>query len=77
MKVYSPAGDLEIFIRDAIVEEDSVALYAEMGIWQYKIYLSSSDFRLFFSLFFRYPILLFLLKLPFQSIFRHGKNKKS
>ena len=75
MKVSSSAGDMEIFIKDkAIIVKDTVILNAEMGVWQFQIYLSPGDIRFFFSLIFSFPVLLFLIKLPFQYIFRPIKN---
>ena len=75
MKVSSSAGDMEILVKDkAIIVKDTVILNAEMGVWQFQIYLSPGDFRFFFSLIFSSPVLLFLMKLPFQCIFRLIKN---
>ena len=75
MKVSSSAGDMDVLIKDqAIVVKDAVILNAEMGVWQFQIYLSPSDFRFFFSLIFSSPVLLFLIKLPFQYIFSQTKK---
>ena len=75
MKVSSSAGDMEVLIKDkAIIVKDAVLLNAEMGVWQFQIYLRPRDFRFFFSLIFSSPVLLFLIKLPFQYIFRQIKK---
>lgn len=75
MKVSSSAGDMEVFIKDkAIIVEDAVLLNAEMGVWQFQIYLSPGDFRLFFSLIFSRAVLTFLIKSLFQYIFRQIKK---
>ncbi len=75
MKISSSAGDMEVFIKDkAIIVEDAVLLNAEMGVWQFQIYLSPGDFRLFFSLIFSRAVLTFLIKSLFQYIFRQIKE---
>jgi len=75
VKVASSAGDLEVFIKDkARIVEDTVLLNAEMGVWQFQIYLSAGDFRFFFSLIFSSTVLLFLIKQPFLYIFRQIKK---
>ena len=74
MKVSSTAGDLDVFIKDnARIVGDAVLLNAEMGVWQFQIYLSPGDFKFFFSLIFSSTVLPFLIKLPFQYIFRQIK----
>jgi hypothetical protein len=75
VKISSSAGDMEVFIKDkAIIVEDAVLLNAEMGVWQFQIYLSPGDFRLFFSLIFSRAVLTFLIKSLFQYIFRQIKE---
>ncbi len=75
MKISSSAGDMEVFIKNMPkVVEDTVLLNAEMGVWQFQIYLSPGDFRLFFSLIFSSAVLLFLIKQPFLYIFRQIKK---
>ena len=75
MKVSSTAGDLDVFIKDkARIVGDTVLLNAEMGVWQFQIYLSPGDFRLFFSLIFSRAVLTFLIKQPFLYIFRQIKK---
>jgi len=74
VKVSSTAGDLDVFIKDnARIVGDTVLLNAEMGVWQFQIYLSPGDFKFFFSLIFSSTVLPFLIKLPFQYIFRQIK----
>ncbi|MFA9408966.1 MAG: hypothetical protein ACERKJ_09040 [Candidatus Dadabacteria bacterium] len=75
MKVSSTAGDLDVSIKDnARIVGDTVLLNAEMGVWQFQIYLSPGDFRFFFSLIFSRTVLLFLIKQPFLYIFRQIKK---
>ena len=75
MKVSSTAGDLDVFIKDnARIVGDTVLLNAEMGVWQFQIYLSPGDFRFFFSLIFSSTVLTFLIKQPFLYIFRKIKK---
>lgn len=75
MKVSSTAGDLDVSIKDnARIVGDTVLLNAEMGVWQFQIYLSPGDFRFFFSLIFSRTVLLFLIKQPFLYISRQIKK---
>jgi len=66
MKVVSPAGDFEITIQDSLVEEDSIVLKGQMGVWDSKIYLKPKDLLIFTSMLVRPSIILFLLKQPFK-----------
>lgn len=72
MRVSSPAGDFEILVKDAGVEGEFVVLKGQIGVWDSKIYLSPNDLWLFASILFRPSILLFLLKLPFRSLFKRS-----
>jgi len=75
VKVSSTAGDLDVSIKDnARIVGDTVLLNAEMGVWQFQIYLSPGDFRFFFSLIFSRTVLLFLIKQPFLYISRQIKK---
>lgn len=69
MKVISPAGDFEITVKDSSVEGDFVVLSGQMGVWDSKIYLTPSDIWQFTSIFLRPSVLLFILKMPFKSLF--------
>ena len=62
MKVVSPAGDFEITIEDSSVEQDSIVLKGQMGVWDSKIYLKPSDLFIFASMLIRPAIIVFLLK---------------
>ncbi|HSG32753.1 MAG TPA: hypothetical protein VLB82_14560 [Thermodesulfobacteriota bacterium] len=70
MKVVSPAGDFEITIEDSSVEQDSIVLKGQMGVWDSKIYLKPSDLFIFASMLIRPAIIVFLLKYPFKQIFK-------
>ncbi|NIP30277.1 MAG: hypothetical protein GTN59_06855 [Candidatus Dadabacteria bacterium] len=70
MKVVSPAGDFEIVIQDSLIEEDSIVLKGQMGVWDSKIYLKPSDLLTFTSMLIRPSIIVFLLKYPFKHIFK-------
>jgi hypothetical protein len=72
LRVSSPAGDFEILVKDAGVEGEFVVLKGQIGVWDSKIYLSPNDLWLFASILFRPSILLFLLKLPFRSLFKRS-----
>ncbi|HEX3036927.1 MAG TPA: hypothetical protein VHT73_17710 [Thermodesulfobacteriota bacterium] len=75
MRVTTTAGDFEILLEDATVEGDYIVLKGKMGVWDSKTYLSAGELWLFTSLFLRPSVLLFLLKLPFRSLFGH-KDKE-
>ncbi len=74
MKVVSPAGDFEIKVNDSAVEGDFVVLSGQMGVWDSKIYMAPSDIWQFASIFLRPAVILYLLKLPFKSLF--GSNQR-
>ncbi len=75
MRVSSPAGDFEIVVKDAGIEEDFVVLKGQMGVWDSKIYLSPGDLWLFTSILLRPSILLFLLKLPLRPFLKDSQSK--
>ncbi len=78
MKVISPAGDFEIKVNDSSVEGDFVVLSGQMGVWDSKIYLTPADIWQFASIFLRPSVLLFILKMPFRSLFgSQAGNKKN
>ena len=70
MKVVSPAGDFEITIEDSSVEQDSIVLKGQMGVWDSKIYLKPADLFTFTSMLLRPSIIVFLLKYPFKHFFK-------
>lgn len=74
MKVVSPAGEFEITIQNASIEDGFVVLKGQMGVWDSKIYLSPGDLGLFISIFLRPSIIAFLLKLPFAALFKRTKD---
>jgi hypothetical protein len=76
LKVVSPAGDFEITIKDAGVEEGFVILKGQMGVWDSKIYLSPSDLWLFISIFLRPSIIALVLRLPFRVLFKRAKGSR-
>ena len=76
MKVISPAGEFDFIVKGSSVEDDYVVLKGQMGVWDSKIYLSPSDIWHFVSIFFRLPVLLFLLKFPFRYLFGHEVEKE-
>jgi hypothetical protein len=67
MKITSPAGELNVIIRDTLVENDTVVVNAEVGVWEVRIHLGPRDFRFFFSLLFRRDVLLLLIKQLFPT----------
>ena len=69
MKVSSDAGDFEITIKDASVEGDFVVITGQMGVWDTHIYMTPQDIWKFTSIFLRPAVILYLLKIPFRSLF--------
>lgn len=69
MRVSSDAGDFDITVKDAFVEGDFVVLTGQMGIWDSKIYMTPGDIWQFTSIFLRPAVILYLLKIPFRSLF--------
>ncbi len=77
MKLYGPAGNLEIRIKGVTVRKDLLILNAEMGVWQNTLLMDSSDIRLLVPMFFRFSVLLFIIKSYIRSIFGKDKNSKT
>jgi len=77
MKVISPAGDFEIKVNDSSVEGDYVVLSGQMGVWDSKIYMTPSDIWQFTSIFLRPSVLLYMLKMPFRSLFGTPVKEKN
>ncbi len=74
MKVSSDAGDFEITIKDASVEGDFVVITGQMGVWDTHIYMTPQDIWKFTSIFLRPAVILYLLKIPFRSLFRSSSD---
>lgn len=74
MKVSSDAGDFEITIKDASVEGDFVVITGQMGVWDTHIYMTPQDIWKFISIFLRPAVILYLLKIPFRSLFRSSSD---
>ncbi len=68
MKVSSPAGDFEITVNDATVEDDHIVITGQMGVWDSEIYMKPSDLVSFAKVIMKPKVLLFLLKYPFKKI---------
>jgi hypothetical protein len=77
VKVTNLGGEFRVLLRDARVEEDFVVLKAQIGLWDSKIYVSTDDLLYFTSILLRPSVLLLLLRLPFQYLFRRNKDNKS
>ncbi|MCZ6865631.1 MAG: hypothetical protein O7D98_08465 [Candidatus Dadabacteria bacterium] len=76
MKVSSDAGDFEITIKDASVEGDFVVITGQMGVWDTHIYMSPRDIWKFTSIFLRPAVILYMLKIPFRSLFGSSSDTK-
>jgi hypothetical protein len=74
MKVVSPAGDFEIKVSDSSVEGEFVVLSGQMGVWDSKIYLTPADIWQFASIFLRPAVVIYILKMPFRSLFGGSKG---
>lgn len=77
MRLFSPAGNLEIELIDLVVNDDFIVLSTQMGVWQQTILIDYNDTKKLMSLIFRFSILLFLLKLCFRSLFDFRKRNGS
>jgi hypothetical protein len=69
MKVVSPAGDFEITVNDSMIEDDKIVIMGQMGVWDSKIYMSTSDVLQFGKIFLNPAVILYLIKAPFKSLF--------
>ncbi len=69
MRVSSDAGDFDITIKDSSVEGDFVVITGQMGVWDTHIYMTPQDIWKFTSIFLRPAVILYLLKIPFRSLF--------
>ena len=69
MKVVSPAGDFEITVNESSVEEGKIVIKGQMGVWDSKIYMETSDVLQFTKIFLNPSVILYLLKAPFKSLF--------
>ena len=69
MKVVSPAGDFEIVVNDSTVEKDHIVISGQMGVWDSKIYMKPSDVLTFTKIFLKPSVIIFLIKMPFKSLF--------
>ncbi len=74
MKVSSDAGDFDITIKDAFVEGDFVVITGQMGVWDSHIYMTPQDIWKFTSIFLRPAVILYMLKIPFRSLFGSSSN---
>ncbi|MCZ6639787.1 MAG: hypothetical protein O6830_07470 [Candidatus Dadabacteria bacterium] len=74
MRVSSDAGDFDITIKDASVEGDFVVITGQMGVWDTHIYMTPQDIWKFTSIFLRPAVILYLLKIPFRSLFRSSSD---
>lgn len=69
MKVVSPAGDFEITVNESMIEDDKIVIMGQMGVWDSKIYMSTSDVLQFGKMFLNTAVILYLIKAPFKSLF--------
>lgn len=69
MKVKSPAGEFEITLEEADVEEGRVVVRGRMGVWDSKIYMEPHELAAFLVIMLKPKVLLFLLSLPFRFAF--------
>lgn len=69
MKVVSPAGDFEITVDRSSVEDNKIVITGQMGVWDSKIYMETSDVLQFTKIFLNPSVILYLLMAPFRSLF--------
>ena len=75
MKVSSDAGDFDITVKDASVEGEFVVITGQMGVWDSHIYMTPKDIWKFTTIFLRPDVILYMLKIPFRSLF--GSSSKN
>lgn len=68
MKVSSPAGDFEITVNDATVDDQHIVITGQMGVWDSKIYMKPSDLLSFTKVLLKPKVILFLIKFPFRKL---------
>ncbi|MGH7885543.1 MAG: hypothetical protein ACRENO_07600 [Thermodesulfobacteriota bacterium] len=73
MKVSSPAGDFEITVNDATVDNEHIVITGQMGVWDSKIYMKPSDLLSFTKVILKPKVIFFLIKFPFR-MFLSRKN---
>ncbi|MEM7009802.1 MAG: hypothetical protein AAF462_11780 [Thermodesulfobacteriota bacterium] len=76
MRVSSDAGDFDITVKDASVEGEFVVITGQMGVWDSQIYMTPSDIWKFTSIFLRPSVILYMLKIPFRSLFGSSSSSE-
>ncbi len=76
MKVSSDAGDFDITVKDASVEGEFVVITGQMGVWDSHIYMTPKDIWKFTTIFLRPDVILYMLKIPFRSLFGSSSKKE-
>lgn len=74
MKVLTQSGTFDVSINSVSVEQDVVALNAQMGVWYGSIVLSDDDLWYFTKIFLSPRVLVKVFRAAFRSIFKSGKN---
>ncbi len=77
MRLFGPAGNLEIELIDLVVNDDFISLSTQMGVWRQTVLIDYSDTKKLMTLFFRFSIILFLLKSCIRSLFDFRKKNDS
>jgi len=70
MRLFGPAGNLEIKLNDLVVNNDLIVLSTQMGVWQQTVLIDFKDTKKLMALFFRFSVILFLLKSFIRSLFK-------
>ncbi|MGI9535171.1 MAG: hypothetical protein ACR2NW_09490 [Thermodesulfobacteriota bacterium] len=74
MRLFGPAGNLEVELIDLVVNDEFISLSTQMGVWQQTVLIDYKDTKKLMSLFFRFSIILFLFKSFFRSLFNFSEK---
>ena len=77
MRLFGPAGNLEVELIDLTVNDDMIVLSTKMGVWQQTVLIDYNDAKKLMKLFFRFSTLFFLLKSFTRSLFDFRKKSNS
>ena len=69
-------GGVVTIRESAFVEGDFVVITGQMGVWDSHIYMTPQDIWKFTSIFLRPAVILYMLKIPFRSLFGSSSNTK-
>ena len=77
MRLFGPAGNLEVELVDLGVNNDLIVLSTNIGVWQQTVLIDYNDTKKLLRLFFKFSVIRFLLKSFIHSLFDFKKNSDS